>query len=136
MAHARTAHAGTGALALALCVLSGMTTVVVATKLFSLAWQHSVERTQWQEDWRVTPSGLELVEARVRGSGAGMEPPEGSVLRDGWWIYRPELPVQERIVLAASGATGDGWLLCANGTCRTLGAKAGDPIRLEACGDG
>lgn len=135
MAHTRAADAGTGALALALCILSGTTTVIVAAKLFSLSWQHSVEHTEWREDWRVAPAGLELVEARVKGSGAGMEPPEGSVLREGWWVYRPRLPAQERIVLAASGATGDGWLFCANGQCRVLGAEASDPITLEACRD-
>ena len=49
-------------------------------------------------------AGLQIVEARVEGSGAGMEPGEGAVLRDGWWIYKPELPPQREIVLAASGA--------------------------------
>ena len=47
-----------------------------------------------------------------QGSGAGMEPPEGAVLKDGWWVYAPELPPQATLVLAASGATGEGWTLC------------------------
>lgn len=116
-----------------LCVATGLKTIVLAANLFSLSWQHSVERTEWRENWRVTPTGLQLIEARVKGSGAGMDPPEGSVLKDGWWVYRPDLPPQTRVVLAASGATGSGWRLCSDGQCLTLGAASGEPIILEAC---
>ena len=118
---------------MALCIATGLKTIVFAANLFSLSWEHSVERTEWREDWRVTPAGLELVEARVKGSGAGMEPPDGSVLVDGWWVYRPDLPVQARVVLAASGATGSGWRLCGGEECLMLGAASEDPITLEAC---
>ncbi|AZO57254.1 DUF1850 domain-containing protein [Mesorhizobium sp. M8A.F.Ca.ET.057.01.1.1] len=52
---------------------------------------------------------------RFKGSGAGMEPPEGAGLRDGWWIYAPKVGAQRRVMLAASGATGDGWTLCTDG---------------------
>lgn len=116
-----------------LCVTIGLKTTVLAANLFTLSWQHSVEHTEWREDWRVTPAGLQLIEARVKGSGAGIDPPEGSVLADGWWVYRPDLPVQERVVLAASGATATGWRLCSGAQCQTLGASSGDPVMLEAC---
>lgn len=54
---------------------------------FELRWIHSVERTEWRERWVPATDGrLHLTESRVRGSGAGMEPAEGSVLVDGWWI--------------------------------------------------
>lgn len=105
----------------------------LAASAFTLSWSHSVEKTRWEEDWRVTPAGLEIVAARVRGSGAGMEPPEGAVLEDGWWVYAPDLPAQERLALAASGATGEGWSICAEGDCFTIGAEPGPPAIVEAC---
>lgn len=87
---------------------------------FTLAWTHSVERTEWQEDWRVQAGELVLAQARVRGSGAGMEPPDGAVLRDGWWVYGSALRVTA-LHLAVSGATGGGWRLCtAADGCRDL----------------
>jgi hypothetical protein len=87
---------------------------------FTLRWTHSVERTEWVERWRVDGQTLVLDEASVRGSGAGMEPPDGSVLRDGWWVYQADrrLPA---LRLAASGATGRGWQLCTTaGGCQDL----------------
>jgi hypothetical protein len=118
---------------MSLCILGLGETVTLAAALFSLSWTHSVEGTRWQETWLVGDAGLRIMEARIKGSGAGMEPPQGAVLRDGWWVFRPELPAQEKLVLAASGATQDGWTLCANGTCRTFGEKPGEPITLHAC---
>jgi hypothetical protein len=118
---------------MSICVLGGGAMLRLAASAFTLAWTHSVERTRWEEDWRVTPAGLELVEARVQGSGAGMEPPEGARLVDGWWVYRPGRPPQPELVLAASGATGGGWTLCVAGDCREIGAAAGPALRLVPC---
>jgi hypothetical protein len=106
---------------------------VMAVSLFTLAWTHSVEKTRWEEDWRVTPAGLQIVEARIKGSGAGMEPPADAVLEDGWWVYAPQLPVQSKLRLAASGATVGGWSLCANGECLELGAVPGTEVELSTC---
>ncbi|TPN34633.1 DUF1850 domain-containing protein [Mesorhizobium sp. B2-3-3] len=119
---------------MSLCILAAGKTVALAAAAFTLSWTHSVERTRWEEDWKVTPSGLQVVEARIEGSGAGMEPPEGAVLRGGWWVYAPRIGTQRRVVLAASGATGDGWTLCTPQGCRELGKTAGGAIVLEACG--
>ena len=118
---------------MSLCVLAAGKTVTLAVAAFTLSWTHSVERTRWQEDWKVSPAGLQVVEARVKGSGAGMEPPEGSTLRSGWWVYAPRIGPQPRLVLAASGATGQGWTLCTATGCRELGAAAGEPAVLEPC---
>ena len=118
---------------MSLCVLAAGKTVTLAAAAFTLSWTHSVERTRWQEDWKVSPAGLQVVRARVKGSGAGMEPPEGSVLRDGWWVYAPRIGPQPRLVLAASGATGQGWTLCTASGCRELGRTAGDPTVLDPC---
>lgn len=116
-----------------LCVLTGAKMLTIAASTFTLSWTHSVEKTSWRENWQVTPSGLQLVEASIKGSGAGMEPPADARLIDGWWVYRPEIKPQARIVLAASGATLGGWTLCAAGECREVGAAAGEPVTLAAC---
>lgn len=116
-----------------LCLLAAGKTTVLAASAFTLSWTHSVERTRWEEDWRVTPAGLQIVEARVKGSGAGMEPQADAVLKDGWWVYAPKLPARDRIMLAASGATLSGWTLCIAAECRELGAAAGDAIEISAC---
>lgn len=116
-----------------LCVVSAGKTISLAATLFTLSWTHSIEKVRWEEDWRVTPAGLELVQARVKGSGAGMEPPEGAVLSDGWWVYRPMLAPRASVTLAASGATPSAWSLCTPERCMDLGATAGEPITLSAC---
>lgn len=121
---------------MSLCILAAGKTVTLSVAAFTLSWTHSVERTRWAEDWKVTPTGLHVIEARIKGSGAGMEPPDGAVLRDGWWIYVPKVGPQRRIVLAASGATGDGWTLCTVQGCRELAKAAGRPTVLEPCGPG
>jgi hypothetical protein len=118
---------------LGLCILAAGKTTVLAASFFTLSWTHSVEKTTWQEDWKVTSAGLEIVAARVKGSGAGMEPPEGSVLKGGWWIYVPKLPARSSLILASSGATGSGWRLCAGETCLDVGVKGGEPATLRAC---
>jgi len=88
-----------------------------------------VEKTRWQ----AASAGLQVAEARVRGSGAGMDPPEGSVFRDGWRICRPTVGPQGRLVLAASGATGEGWTPCAEGRCALVRAGPADPAVVTAC---
>ena len=119
----------------ALCILAGAKAATLAASAFTLVWTHSVEKTEWREDWQVMKSSLELTEARVKGSGAGIDPPEGAVLKDGWWVYTPKVAPLPRLVLAASGKTVSGWTLCANGDCMTLGAEAGETIVIEACGE-
>ena len=119
---------------MSLCIAAAGKTTVMAVAAFTLSWTHSVEKTRWQESWRLTPAGLQVVEARGQGSGAGMDPPEGSVFQDGWWVYRPEVAPQPSLVLAASGATVGGWLICGGDRCATFGQLATDPIVLSAFG--
>ena len=116
-----------------LCILAAGKMVRLAVAAFTLSWTHSVERTRWEEEWTITPAGLEIVEARVKGSAAGMEPPAGALLKNGWWVYAPDLPPRRNVVLAASGATGAGWSLCARDGCMTFGASAGKSVTLEPC---
>jgi hypothetical protein len=120
-------------MALALCVTAGGKAIAIAATLFSLSWTHSVEKTEWLENWRVTPHGLELTEARVKGSGAGMDPGEGARLEDGWWVWSPEMPIVPELVLASSGATVSAWKLCHKDGCLQLGAEASEPVRIEPC---
>lgn len=119
---------------MSLCVVAGARTVALAATAFTLSWTHSVEKTEWREDWRLTPAGLELVAARVKGSGAGIDPPEGAVLEDGWWVYAPAVAPLPRLVLAASGATVSGWSLCAQDACMDIGGEeAGEAVVVEPC---
>lgn len=121
---------------MSLCVLAGGKVATIAATLFTLSWTHSVEKIRWEEDWRVTPAGLEITEARVQGSGAGMEPPPEARFNNGWWSYKPLLGPLPELNLAASGATGEGWLLCVGGTenqCMTLGAQKEAPVILKPC---
>jgi hypothetical protein len=122
---------------MSLCLISAGVTKTLALTAFTLAWTHSIEKTGWQEDWRVTPNGLELVEARVKGSGAGMEPPPEARLIDGWFQWQPKRAPMPQLVLGNSGLAGE-WRLCADGSCRTLSDILGHPVgvhvtTLRAC---
>ena len=119
----------------ALCLsTAGALAAKLALSAFTLAWTHSVERTEWQEDWRIEHGALVVVEARVKGTGAGMEIPDDAVLRDGWYVYRPHLPPLPALDLARSGAVAD-WRLCAHGRCEVLGMWVGaaPSVHVFAC---
>jgi len=119
----------------AACLLVAGKMLALAAGGFTLSWTHSVERTEWREAWSVTPAGLVLEEARVRGSGAGMDPGEGAHLEDGWWVWEPVSPPLPELVLAASGATVSPWKLCSDGHCVDLGGEAGTPIVIASCSE-
>jgi hypothetical protein len=81
-----------------LCLgLAGVVWAQVPTADFTLAWTHTIEKIRWEEDYRVTPDGLLLGEARVKGSGAGMEIPDDAELRDGAWHYQRQMPPLSRL---------------------------------------
>lgn len=95
---------------------------------FTLAWDHSVEKVRWEEDYRIAADGLLLREARVRGSGAGMEIPEDAVLRDGSWHYQPQLPALQPLRLGRSSAPAAGdYQLCIGTDCHPLADWLGTP---------
>lgn len=123
--------------ALCLSALGGAVLAALPGPAFTLSWTHSVEKTEWREDWRIEAGRLSLTEARVKGTGAGMEPPQGARLADGWWIWVPAVPPLERLVLAASSYTPD-HRLCAGGECRPLhgwiGGPVPSPLELKPCG--
>ena len=112
---------------LSLCLAAAGIVKTLALASFTLAWTHSIEKIEWQEDWRVTPAGLTLVQARVKGSGAGMEPPPEARLVNGWFQWTPQPVARPEVVLGNSGAAGE-WRLCADSQCRTLSDIFGLPI--------
>ena len=114
----------------ALCILTAGKVLTLAVGAFSLSWTHTVERTEWLEHWRVQPNGLQVTEAILQGSGAGMEPPPDAVRRDDGWHYRPDVAPVKEVVLASSGAGNSVWTLCGGGDCFSLGAQSGQPVRL------
>lgn len=119
-----------------LCLAAGAITAALAVDSFTLAWMHSIEKVRWEEDWRIEGKALVIGEARIRGTGAGMEPPDGAVLKNGVWHYRPTVRLTQ-LRLAHSAYTA-GYELCIDGTCRPLagylpGAENPSTIVLEAC---
>jgi hypothetical protein len=114
------------------CLAVGGLVLALSSPAFSLHWVHSVEKLEWQEDWVIENQSLRLRTARVKGSGAGMEPAEGARLQGGWWVWHPEMVVPA-ITLAASGTTQGGWHLCSGPECREIGAKAAMPLVITPC---
>ena len=115
---------------MSLCLASAGVVKSLALAAFTLAWTHSVERVEWQEDWRVSGEGLELAQARVKGSGAGMEPPPEARLVDGWFQWQPDRPPMPELVLGNSSVAGE-WRICNDGRCRTLSEILGRPIGAD-----
>jgi hypothetical protein len=115
-----------------LCIAIAGKVTALAVSAFTLSWSHSVEKTAWQEEWRLVDGRLAVVSARIEGSGAGMEPPADARFDGMGWVYEPRRPPQRRLVLADSGAAG-AWRLCAAGECLTLGGDGRESIVLEAC---
>jgi hypothetical protein len=121
-----------------LCLTAGAVVVPLLTHALTLAWTHSVERIVWEEDWRAEPGGLRLAQARVRGSGAGMDPPPEARRLGDAWAWEPNLTLQKEVVMRRSGATAD-WRICIGGACRPMEAylpAAADPVVLTTCATG
>jgi hypothetical protein len=117
-------------------VVAGVVRATIPDAEITLSWDHSVEHTRWEEHYRLSGDALVLTRARVRGTGAGMEPPPGSVLRDGWWTWEPQTRFAA-LRLTHSSYTRD-YTLCWRSSCRTLGALVGatpegEAIEVRAC---
>lgn len=118
-----------------ICLLGAGKIVQLGTLAFTLAWTHSVQHTRWEEDWRLTPSGLVSQQARVEGSGAGMDPGANARFDGHWWRWQPDASPRPELVLRRAGVTED-WSLCFAGACRTIGTllpNDADPVTLKAC---
>ncbi|WP_131110582.1 DUF1850 domain-containing protein [Sulfuricystis thermophila] len=103
-----------------LCLAAGLL-IAPLGETVTVSWTHSIEKTRWEEDWRREDDRLRLVEARIRTSGAGMEPPPGAVLKDGVWHYTPKLPLLPRVLLRHSPHVPT-YTICAGPDCRPADA--------------
>ena len=118
-----------------LCLFAGASIVRLGVAALTLAWTHSVEKTQWEEDWRLTAQGLVIAESRIQGTGAGMEPPADTRFDGKWYRWRPKLPPLKEVVLRRSGEAGD-WRVCREGECVAMGELVpdeADPVQLRRC---
>ena len=123
----------------AICLLvAGVVRATVPTTELTLVWEHSVEKTRWQERYRVVGGRLKLTEARVQGFGAGMEPPAGAVLEKGAWRWTPELEPLPELRLTFSEYAPD-YRLCWSRRCKKLASLIrqrltdGDVVAVRAC---
>lgn len=108
-------------LLVALCLAAGNLQMHIPVSHFTLRWQHSIEKIDWEEDYVVTDEWLFLDGARIRGSGAGMEPPQGSFFYKGVWHYRPEPDMRwtQSLLLARSEFARD-YDICLDGVCKPM----------------
>lgn len=104
----------------ALCLAAGALHVRIPATHFTLRWQHSIEKVEWDEDYVVAGPWLMLSGARIRGSGAGMDPPPDAQLEHGVWHYTLQDPWRRQLVLARSEFVRD-YDLCVDGQCRPMG---------------
>jgi hypothetical protein len=124
-------------IASALCIVVGTALFTLPAQRFTLRWKHTVEKVLWEEDYVVAGEWLYLSGARVQGSGAGMEPPPGSVRVGPAWHYRPAERWYREVNLARS-AFGQDYELCVDGDCKPMSLWAPAPLaptRLSACSD-
>jgi len=107
-----------------ICLLvAGVVRATIPSAEFTLSWEHSVQKSRWEERYLARASGLVLVEARVQGFGAGMEPPPTATLREGWWTWQPQTSVPE-LRLTRSNYARD-YVLCWRERCSELDTLIG-----------
>lgn len=120
-----------------LCLLAAGATIRLGTVALTLAWTHSIEKIRWEEDYRATPAGIVLVQDRVQGTGAGMEPPPDATFDGTWWRYDPHVAPLPQLILRRSGMTVGDWQVCIGGRCRTMASylpdERADPVTLTTC---
>lgn len=105
--------------------LAGVVWAELASERFTLTWWHSVEKVRWAEDYQAVGRQLWLREARVRGSGAGMEVPADALFEHGEWRYWPNLRL-DRLRLGRTPEAGD-YALCLADGCRPMADWLGPP---------
>ena len=100
----------------------------------TVGWDHSVEKTRWEERYRIDGTELRLVEARIHGSGAGMEPAPDATLEHGWWTWRPRDTTLATLRLTLSPYTPD-YDICWRERCESLQqiVVATGVVELRAC---
>ncbi len=121
--------------------LHGTPEVFVPVTEFTLAWSHSIEKVRWEEDYAVQLDTLtrqpvlQALNARIKGSAAGMEPPPDAVWRHGWYAYTPPIKYLTELRLTRSEFTPDyDW--CMHGSCQKMSDLIASDLgitRARAC---
>jgi len=101
-----------------ICLAAGLLIAQLGNDI-TLRWTHSIQKTIWEEDYRRVGDALQLTEARIRGTGAGMEPPADAIYRDGAWHYTPNMPPLPSVSLRHSPYVFP-YILCNAQDCRPL----------------
>jgi len=122
---------------ISLCLSAGDALARLTVAAFTLSWTHSIEKTLWEEDWVIKGQKLVLLESRVQGHGAGMEPEANAKFDGHWWHNRSKLAPLSSLSLARSGAVAD-WTICWSAGCQPLSsllplANTTEPVILSAC---
>ncbi len=107
-------------------MVAGVVRATLPSADFSVEWMHSIEHTQWREDYAIRDGRFEIERARIEGMGAGMDTGEGAVFDGSGWTWKPAIAPLEEIRLTLSPYTAD-YRLCAAGQCRSLREWAGQP---------
>ncbi|MEI8325659.1 MAG: DUF1850 domain-containing protein [Betaproteobacteria bacterium] len=105
---------------MSLCLAAGALAATLPLSSFTLAWTHSIEKIRWEEDYRVVDQRLVLEQARILGSGAGMEPPADAQLKNGVWHYRARLVPLKKLSLSHSPYAADYEICSADAGCKPL----------------
>ncbi|HZJ97457.1 MAG TPA: DUF1850 domain-containing protein [Oligella sp.] len=116
-----------GQLSLGVCLqlasATETTPAFVPVQSFTLSWEHSIEKVRWEEDYEVLLKEqrplLLATAARIRGSAAGMEPPDDAIFTEGWYQYRPLIPEHHELRLTRSEFVPD-YEWCDSSGCRSL----------------
>ncbi|GAA5087682.1 DUF1850 domain-containing protein [Paenalcaligenes hermetiae] len=115
--------------------------VFIPSADFVLSWTHSIEKQRWEEHYRVEYDAdqkqpvLKALKTRIRGSAAGMEPPEQSYWEQGWYVYQPLAPTPQTLPLMRSEFTPD-YEWCDSSGCLPLSAympRDGGVTLLSPC---
>lgn len=124
------------------CFFVGATLLAVLPgPTLTLQWTHSVEKTQWEEVYQIVDDRLRLIEARVEGNGAGMEPGADARWKDGRWTFVPAVPALRELTLTRSPFVED-YRICSGTTgtdCHPMGQlmgpvpAEGQTVTLRAC---
>lgn len=117
----------TSGLVLGVCLALASTPdsqVFIPVNEFTLAWDHSIEKVRWEENYSVIKNKDNQVQlvaniARIKGSAAGMEPPTDAILNKGWYEYQPDRHPSVPLRLTRSGFTAD-YDFCTDNSCNEM----------------
>lgn len=121
-----------------ICLAAGLL-ITPLGEAITLRWTHSIEKSVWEEDYRLQGNTLIVDSARVTSTGAGMEPPEGSILKNGAWHYTPKIPPLPSLQLRHSTYVAP-YIICTKARCKTVpewlpGLPEEAILSLEPCAE-